>query len=57
MSENNEILEELKAARSSAMITAEIAAHQYAVECDIGEERVKAFEIHENIRNAGRVYE
>lgn len=46
----------LKNTRNELMAAAEKAAHAYACECDVGEERIKAFEIYENLRNAGRVY-
>ena len=36
---------------------AEKAYYTYAAYLPIGDERVKAFEVFENIRNAGRVYE
>lgn len=49
-------LARLKEARNTAMRAAEKAAHEYARECDLGNERNKAFDIYENLRNAGRVY-
>lgn len=49
-------LARLKVARNVAMREAEKAAHEYARECDLGNERNKAFEIYDNIRLAGRVY-
>jgi hypothetical protein len=49
-------LARLKAVRNEAMRVAERAAYDYFKECDLGEERVKAGDIYENIRTAGRVY-
>jgi rRNA-processing protein FCF1 len=51
-----EELEKLKEARNSAMRTAEKLAYAYACACEVGNERSMAFDIYENVRNAGRVY-
>jgi hypothetical protein len=53
---NKEELANLKEIRDSAMRTAEKAAYSYACACEVGNERTKAFEIYENVLNAGRVY-
>ena len=50
--------EEHKALRVDAfekLQAAEKAMHAYAASCDVGEERIEAFEIFENIRVAARV--
>lgn len=53
---SNDELEALKAERNRLWEATMKAAYTYAVECDIGREREKAFEIYENLRTAGRVY-
>lgn len=54
--EDQSELEKLKAERNRLMREAEKAAYQYCCAVDVGIEREKAFEIYENLRNAGRVY-
>lgn len=48
--------ETLKALRDRLIREAEKAAHEYAANCDLGDERVAAFEVFENVRTAGAVY-
>jgi uncharacterized Zn ribbon protein len=45
----------LKGSAFSALRLAEQKMHEYACSLDIGDDRIKAFEIYENIRNAARV--
>lgn len=45
----------LKDSAFQALRTAEKRMHAYACELEVGDERTKAFEIFENIRNAARV--
>ena len=45
----------LKDSAFSALRKAEQKMHEYAASLDVGDERTKAFEIFENIRNAARV--
>jgi hypothetical protein len=45
----------LKDSAFSALRVAEKRMHAYACELEVGDERTKAFEIYENIRNAARV--
>jgi hypothetical protein len=54
--EQEQLLTSLKRTRDELIQAAEKAAYAYARECEVGKERIRAFEIHENIRNAGRVY-
>ena len=49
-------LEQLRDEMYAKQREAEQAAHAYAVACDVGQERTKAFEIYDNIRNATRVF-
>jgi hypothetical protein len=56
MTKTTEELAQMKVARDESMRIAEKAAYAYACECEVGNERFKAFEIYENILNAGRVY-
>lgn len=49
-------LKALKDKRNELMTQATQAAYEYFCECDIGDERVAAGEIYDNLRNAGRVY-
>ena len=49
-------LQERKDKRDQLMREAQKAAHEYAVECELGSERTAAFTILENLTNAGRVY-
>lgn len=51
-----EDLQKLKAERNRLMQEAVSAAYKYCCECEVGREREKAFEIYDNLRNAGRVY-
>lgn len=44
--------QKLKAAAHAALDAAERAWHAYAAECDVGPERVRAFDVFENIRRA-----
>ena len=53
---SKEELEQLKAKRNELMREAEKAAHAYFVACEVGDERVYAGEIYDNLRLAGRVY-
>lgn len=52
-----EELKALKDKRDELMRQATAAAHDYAAACDVGDERCHAFDIYENLRCAGRVYE
>lgn len=57
MSESErEIIEELKEDMLKKRNEAEKAAYAYCCACDLGDEREKAFQIYENIRNATRLY-
>lgn len=51
----DQVIESLKSAAFAALRDAEKRMHTYACELEVGEERTKAFEIFENIRNAARV--
>lgn len=51
----DQVTESLKNAAFEALRDAEKRMHAYACALDIGDERTKAFEIFENIRNAARV--
>lgn len=51
----DQVNESLKNAAFKALCDAEKRMHAYACALDIGDERTKAFEIFENIRNAARV--
>jgi hypothetical protein len=51
-----EVIAALKKRRNELLKDAASVAYEYAAACDLGTEREKAFEIYENIRNAGRVY-
>lgn len=51
-----EKLAELKRKRDELMRQAERAAYEYFCECEIGNERIKAHDIYDNLLNAGRVY-
>lgn len=51
-----ETLEQLKAKRNQLMVDATKAAHEYFAACEVGDERIAAGEIYDNLRNAGRVY-
>jgi hypothetical protein len=51
----DQIIESLKNAAFEALRDAERRMHKYASALDIGDDRTKAFEIFENIRNASRV--
>ena len=51
----DQIIESLKNAAFEALRDAERRMHKYACALDISDERTKAFEIFENIRNAARV--
>ena len=42
--------------RDAALRKAEQLAHEYFKNCEVGDERIKAGEIYNNIRNAARVY-
>lgn len=51
----DQVIESLKNAAFAALRDAEKRMHAYASALDVGDERTKAFEIFENIRNAARV--
>lgn len=51
----DQVIESLKNAAFAALRDAEKRMHAYARELEVGDERTKAFEIFENIRNAARV--
>ena len=53
---NTQTLESAKRDAQIALKQAEKAYHNYAILCEIGDEREMAFRIFENIRNAGKVY-
>lgn len=55
LGKTEQVIEGLKNTAFSALREAEVKMHTYACELEIGEERTKAFEIFENIRNAARV--
>ncbi len=50
-----EKLARAKTAAHSALNAAEKAWHAYAALCDVGSERVRAFEVFENVRRARMV--
>lgn len=52
---NEERLSRLKKTALDKLREAEIAMHDYARECDVGDERTKAFEVYERIRTATRL--
>jgi hypothetical protein len=52
--ENEQVIEDLKGAAFASLQDAEKRMYKYACPLDVGEEREKAFEIYENIRNAAR---
>lgn len=52
----NDAENELRKVAQEKLREAEKAYHDYAKSLPISEERFKAWEIYENIRNAGRVY-
>jgi hypothetical protein len=52
----NEELEQIKAKRDELMREATAVAYAYFAACDVGDERIAAGEIFDNLRNAGRVY-
>ncbi len=47
--------EKLKQEALAKIREAEKAAYAWACECDVGAERVRAFEIYDNVRTATRV--
>ena len=47
--------EKLKMLRNAAIRHAEQVAHQYFVGCDLGDERIRAGDVYENVRTALRV--
>ncbi len=53
--EQDREIQALKEAAFEALREAEKKMHAYASALDLGEDRIKAFEIFENIRNAARV--
>jgi hypothetical protein len=48
-------LQELKQKRDEAIRTAEKAAYAYFCECAVGQERIRAGDIYDNLRTAQRV--
>lgn len=46
---------QLKEKALDAINKAEKAIYEYAKSCDIGEERIKAFQVYENIRLSTRI--
>jgi len=51
----DQVTESLKNAAFESLRDAEKRMHAYACALEVGDERTKAFEIFENIRNAARV--
>lgn len=51
----DQVVESLKNSAFASLRDAESRMHKYASALEIGDDRVKAFEIFENIRNAARV--
>ena len=51
----DQVISSLKNAAFASLRDAESRMHKYASALEVGEERTKAFEIFENIRNAARV--
>lgn len=49
-------LESLKEHRNMLIDAAEKAAHAYACECEVGPERIQAFEVFEHIRSSRRQF-
>jgi hypothetical protein len=53
---NEETGRYLKRIAQESLKEAEARAYEYATSLDVGGERIKAFEIYENIRKAAAVY-
>lgn len=45
---------EIKKRAQEALRQAELAVHEYAAACKLGDERIFAFEVYERVRNATR---
>ena len=48
-------LQELKRKRDEAIRAAEKAAYEYFCQCEVGQERIRAGDIYDNVRTAQRV--
>lgn len=47
--------EQLKENAYRLLNEAEVAMHGYAIMCDVGDERTRAFDVYEKIRTADRI--
>ena len=56
LTEEEERIQILKATVLKKMREAELAMYNYARILPLGDERTRAFEVYENLRNAGRVH-